>query len=81
MLDNGYQSSYKMVNKKEPEKTFPTGLQGPYMDRDPPGTFDYIWHKGSSLKPVESQIFGTEELEGVAGIYASDHYGVLTVFE
>ena len=36
---------FKNVNQEEPLKTFPTGIQGPFMDTDPEGTFDYIWIK------------------------------------
>jgi endonuclease/exonuclease/phosphatase family metal-dependent hydrolase len=46
MIKQGYTSSYREANGKEPHKTFPTGLQAPYMDRDPAATFDYIFYKG-----------------------------------
>jgi endonuclease/exonuclease/phosphatase family metal-dependent hydrolase len=77
----GFVSSYKRANMKEPVLTFPTGLTGPHMDRDPPGTFDYIWVKGDRLKVLSSKTFGEKQLAGVEGVFASDHLGITTEFE
>jgi len=54
----GFTSSYKACKSTEPEITFPTGLTGPHMDLDPPGTFDYIWVKGNHVTPIKSYTFG-----------------------
>ncbi len=50
-----------MLNKAEPERTFPTGLTGPCMDIDDPGTFDYIWFRsiGNKFEPKNVNVFGT----------------------
>lgn len=43
----GFLSAYKETHAgKEPDFTFPTGLQAPFMDTDPAGTFDFIFYKG-----------------------------------
>ena len=45
IIDSGFRSSYSVVNGKEPSITFPTGLQAPFMDRDPPLTVDFIFYR------------------------------------
>ena len=60
ILSMEFVSSYKEINTQEPEITFPTGITGPHMDIDPPGTFDYIWYKGNHLKVGSSSTFGEE---------------------
>eukprot|EP00301_Raphidiophrys_heterophryoidea_P019614 c4513_g1_i2.p2 GENE.c4513_g1_i2~~c4513_g1_i2.p2 ORF type:complete len:265 (-),score=64.95 c4513_g1_i2:949-1743(-) len=68
----GFQSAYFSVKGAEPEITFPTGLQAPTMDTDPPACLDYIWLKG----PISVQDVG---LEGNTSdpqdktLFASDH--------
>ena len=45
IIDSGFRSSFFDVNKSEPKITFPTGLQAPFMDTDPPLTVDYIFYR------------------------------------
>lgn len=67
------------MNKIEPDITFPTGLKGPFMDTDPPGTFDYIWITGQNLNVTESSLFGKDKVE--ENVYPSDHYGIISKIE
>ena len=80
IISNGYESSYLKVNGKEPDLTFPTGLQAEFMDTDPPGTFDYIFYKGRGINPVLSEIRGDQPSENDKTIYGSDHMAVVTEF-
>jgi endonuclease/exonuclease/phosphatase family metal-dependent hydrolase len=51
IIKEGFKSSYFEANKSEPKITFPTGLQAPYMDTDPPLTVDFIFYKvGKNFK-------------------------------
>ena len=50
-IDSGYLSAFKQINGKEPDTTFPTGLQAEFMDTDPAATFDYIFYKGDGITP------------------------------
>eukprot|EP01017_Pseudomicrothorax_dubius_P008738 TRINITY_DN1288_c0_g1_i1.p1 TRINITY_DN1288_c0_g1~~TRINITY_DN1288_c0_g1_i1.p1 ORF type:complete len:270 (-),score=43.27 TRINITY_DN1288_c0_g1_i1:114-923(-) len=72
----GFQSAYALLNDgKEPEKTFPTGLQAPFIDTDPPGTFDYLFIKGP-ITAKSVTIFGNKCKSDDPTIYPSDHYGL-----
>jgi len=83
MKSQGFRSAYHDVHAREPEKTFPTGLQADTMDTDPKGTFDYIWIRTSSCSPTPQ---GFKVLSAVIGgniplphdptIYPSDHYSI-----
>ena len=42
----GFKSACVTLHKKEWEKTFPTGIQAPYMDPDGDDVLDYIFIKG-----------------------------------
>ena len=51
IIKEGFKSSYFEANKSEPKITFPTGLQAPYMDTDPPLTVDFIFYRvGKTVK-------------------------------
>jgi len=55
-----FNSSYVTIHKNEPEATFPTGLTGPFMDKDEAGTFDFIFYKGTNIEVERAEIFGDE---------------------
>jgi endonuclease/exonuclease/phosphatase family metal-dependent hydrolase len=42
ILSEGYLSSYKEINKNEPDYTFHNRMDAPYKDESENGTFDYI---------------------------------------
>ena len=55
----GFKSAHFTVHGKEPETTFPTGLQAEFMDVDPPMCLDYIFYKGpASLEPLQAVLAG-----------------------
>lgn len=39
----GYRSAYKVKHGREPEGTWPTGIQAPLMDHGPYETLDYVY--------------------------------------
>jgi endonuclease/exonuclease/phosphatase family metal-dependent hydrolase len=57
LVESGFVSSFASLHGKEPEKTFPTGLQASFMDTDPPITVDFVWVRvGLSGKDTLKQI-------------------------
>ena len=77
----GFLSAFEQVNGREPAQTFPTGLQAPFIDKDPPGTFDYIFYKGpSNLTPLSAELSGDAAREGDPSVYGSDHLAVCATF-
>jgi len=76
----GFKSTHKIVKGEEPTKTFPTGLQAPFMDTDPEGTFDYVWYRGEDLKPTKIELFGDKPKVDDPTIYPSDHIGLAAEF-
>ena len=72
----GYTSAMKQYHGEEPEKTFPAGLKAPYMDTDPPGTFDYIFIKGR-CNILDARVAGHEPAKNDHTIYGSDHMAIV----
>ena len=71
------------VNGKEFEKTFPSGIQAPHMDKPANGKgycLDYMmhkWNKPKNVFPKSLKRVGTKPKKGDDTIYASDHFGLL----
>lgn len=77
----GYISVYKAIHESEPDKTFPSGLQAPTMDKGPEfGCIDYIWIKGC-VNPTNAGLFAHNPSPIDNTIYPSDHYGVYADLE
>lgn len=82
MTEAGFKSAYKEVNGQEPEITFPTGLQAPFMDTDPPLCLDFMFYRGApTLRPVKAVLMGKECLPSDPTIYPSDHMALVVDFE
>lgn len=76
MKSLSYISGYKAIYGHEPEKTFPSGLQAPTMDKGPEfGCLDYIWFKGC-INPINAGLWADRPSPVDNTIYPSDHYGV-----
>eukprot|EP00744_Colponema_vietnamica_P004919 GILI01007275.1.p1 GENE.GILI01007275.1~~GILI01007275.1.p1 ORF type:complete len:571 (+),score=174.72 GILI01007275.1:60-1772(+) len=78
---HGFQSAYLTANGKEPETTFPSGLQAPTMDTDPPDCLDYIWIKGEGVRVLSAHLDADKPLPTDSTIYPSDHIAVCTEVE
>ncbi len=77
-----YSSTFETVHGGEPASTFPTGLKAPFMDTDPPGTFDYIYHtRRGGCRPVAAALFGHTTAVGDSTMYPSDHLGIAASLE
>jgi endonuclease/exonuclease/phosphatase family metal-dependent hydrolase len=76
MTDAGFRSSYLEANGREPDVTWPSGLEAPAKDADgEPGCLDYIWVRGSIT--VEScRLAFDRPAVGDPGLYPSDHLGL-----
>jgi endonuclease/exonuclease/phosphatase family metal-dependent hydrolase len=76
MTGAGFRSSYLEANGREPDVTWPSGLEAPAKDADgEPGCLDYIWVRGSIT--VEScRLAFDRPAVGDPGLYPSDHLGM-----
>lgn len=91
IIASGFRSSYQEMHQgQEPEKTFPTGLQAPFMDTDPAICVDFIFYRVghgnakdvfSPIKVVNSTRMGDRHLPTDPTIYGSDHFPIVTEFE
>ena len=91
IIDSGFTSSYQKAHGKEPVKTFPTGIQAPFMDTDPPLTVDFIFYRvgkttasketDQHIKLLSSERMGDKCLPSDPTIYGSDHYPIVSEFE
>ena len=89
IIKEGFRSSYFEANKSEPKITFPTGLQAPHMDTDPPLAVDFIFYrvgitaKGDiekHIKIVKSQRMGEMKAPTDPTLCGSDHFSILSDF-
>jgi len=76
MADAGFRSSFQDANGREPDVTWPSGLEAPAKDADgEPGCLDYIWVRGAIA--VEScRLAFDRPAVGDPGLYPSDHLGL-----
>ena len=72
----GFVSAHAAVHGSEPERTFPTGLQAPTMDTDPPLTTDYIWLAGG-LAPFSCELAATAHAVEDPTLVPSDHFALV----
>ena len=76
MTDAGFRSSFHEANGREPDVTWPSGLEAPAKDADgEPGCLDYVWVRGAIA--VEScRLTFDRPAVGDPGLYPSDHLGL-----
>ncbi|HZC31940.1 MAG TPA: endonuclease/exonuclease/phosphatase family protein [Candidatus Bathyarchaeia archaeon] len=76
MTDVGFRSSFREANDREPDVTWPSGLEAPAKDADgEPGCLDYVWVRGAI--GVEScRLAFDRPAVGDPGLYPSDHLGL-----
>jgi endonuclease/exonuclease/phosphatase family metal-dependent hydrolase len=76
MTDAGFRSSYLEANGREPDVTWPSGLEAPAKDADgEPGCLDYIWIRGE-IKVESCRLAFDRPAVGDPGLYPSDHLGL-----
>jgi endonuclease/exonuclease/phosphatase family metal-dependent hydrolase len=78
LTQHGYRSAYASIHGAEPPFTFPTGLQAPTMDTDPPLTTDYIFSNSSLVTFLSAELRGNKSLPSDPTIYPSDHMAVVS---
>lgn len=81
MKEAGFTSAYEKIHGAEPEVTFPTGIQAPFMDPDPPACYDYIFFKGEDLEVVTAEIAADAPMPHDSTLYASDHKAIVCDFK
>jgi endonuclease/exonuclease/phosphatase family metal-dependent hydrolase len=76
MVDAGYVSAHRAANGREPDVTWPSGLQAPAIDTDgEPGCLDYVWVAGDAHVDSCRVVFDRPHPED-PGLYPSDHFGL-----
>ncbi|HXI80288.1 MAG TPA: endonuclease/exonuclease/phosphatase family protein [Verrucomicrobiae bacterium] len=76
MRDAGYRSAFLEANGREPDVTWPSGLEAPAKDADgDPGCLDYIWIRGAVAAEACRLAFDRPAV-GDPGLYPSDHLGL-----
>ena len=81
MKEAGYKSAYEEINGVEPDVTFPTGIQAPFMDMDPPACLDYVFFKGTNLEVTTAVLAADKHVPGDPTLYASDHKAIVCDFK
>ena len=76
MGEAGFRSSFHEANGREPDVTWPSGLEAPATDADgEPGCLDYVWVRGAIV--VEScRLAFDRPAVGDPGLFPSDHLGL-----
>ena len=76
MTAAGYRSAHVEANGREPDVTWPSGLEAPAKDDDgEPGCLDYIWLRGAVAAESCMLAFDRPAV-GDPGLYPSDHLGL-----
>ena len=77
MLAAGYRSAFAEANGREPDVTWPSGIQAETMDTEgDPNCLDYLWLRGR-CRAAKAWIAANEHPAGDATIYPSDHFAVV----
>jgi endonuclease/exonuclease/phosphatase family metal-dependent hydrolase len=72
----GYRSAFMEANGREPEVTWPSGLDAPAKDTDGnPGCLDYIWIRGAVSVESARVVFDRPAVDDPT-LYPSDHFGI-----
>jgi endonuclease/exonuclease/phosphatase family metal-dependent hydrolase len=76
MIEAGYASAHQAANDREPDVTWPSGLQAPMIDDDgDPGCLDYIWVSGAVRVDACRVVFDRPHPDDPT-LYPSDHFGL-----
>jgi endonuclease/exonuclease/phosphatase family metal-dependent hydrolase len=77
MVEAGFRSAFAEANGREPDVTWPSGLQAPGMDTDgDPACLDYIWCAGAVRALSARLCFDRPDVDDPT-LYPSDHRGIL----
>jgi endonuclease/exonuclease/phosphatase family metal-dependent hydrolase len=72
----GFRSALLEANGREPDVTWPSGLQGPAIDTDgEPSCLDYIWVRGAATVSSARVVFNRPAVDD-PGLFPSDHFGL-----
>jgi endonuclease/exonuclease/phosphatase family metal-dependent hydrolase len=72
----GYRSAFQEANGREPEVTWPSGLDAPAKDTDGnPGCLDYIWIRGAVSVESARVAFDRPAVDDPT-LFPSDHFGI-----
>jgi nocturnin len=81
MVAAGFRSAFADANGREPDITWPSGLQAPAMDTDgPPGCLDYIWVRGA-VRVIDARLAFDRPHPDDPTLYPSDHLGLAAHLE
>ncbi|MNK56237.1 hypothetical protein D3C87_752670 [compost metagenome] len=77
MLDRGYTDTYRAINPNE--LSHPAGTFAAIFGHLQTSRIDYIYYKGTGIKPIASKIIRTAP--EIDDVWPSDHAAVLTAFD
>jgi nocturnin len=81
MARAGFRSAFTEANGREPDVTWPSGLQAPAMDTDGDARcLDYVWIRGS-VRATEARLVFDRPAADDPTLYPSDHLGVAARLE
>ena len=77
LRDAGFWSAHAAANNgHEPKATYPSGIEAPLTDQDPPATIDYIFVRGAA-RCVGAHVVLTRPDDDDPTLFASDHFGIM----
>ncbi len=81
MVTAGYRSAHTFANGREPDVTWPSGLQAPAIDTDgEAGCLDYVWVRGSARVESARVVFDRPAVDDPT-LFPSDHFGIAARLE
>lgn len=77
----GYRSAYREANGREPEVTWPSGIQAETMDTEgDPNCLDYLWLAGEA-RALSARLAANAHPPEDPTIYPSDHFAIVAEVE
>lgn len=81
MRDAGYRSAHLEANGREPDVTWPSGIQAPGMDTDgQPGCLDYLWLAGD-VRALDCRVAFDRPSAEDRTLFPSDHFGLVATLD
>ena len=78
MTAAGYRSAYAEAHGREPDVTWPSGLQAPAIDTDgEPGCLDYVWlSRSGGVRVTGARVVFDRPAVDDPTLFPSDHFGI-----
>lgn len=80
----GYRSAHRLRHGREPDYTWPTGIQAPLMDHGPAECLDYVYiwaDERYEVRVTDAAVWGKEPSPRDKTLFPSDHAAVKASLE